>query len=99
MKELGHILIQETEVIKTFYFTENSDKHLADFGIQNGSRLKCDDFLQVYDLIINIVHRYIYINRFTLVLRTLLGFKCKRAFGPLTFKSSHPHFCLSHLVS
>ncbi|KAK7483029.1 hypothetical protein BaRGS_00025692 [Batillaria attramentaria] len=34
---------------------ENNDKLLSDFGIRNGTRLKCDDFLQVYSLIITIV--------------------------------------------
>ncbi|XP_064640626.1 SUMO-activating enzyme subunit 2-like [Lineus longissimus] len=35
---------------------ENSEKHLADFGIRNGTRLSCDDFLQEYNLIVNILH-------------------------------------------
>jgi len=34
----------------------NCDKILSEFGIKNGSRLKCDDFLQVYVLNINIIH-------------------------------------------
>ncbi|KAJ8303139.1 hypothetical protein KUTeg_019535 [Tegillarca granosa] len=36
---------------------ENADKFLSDFGIKNGSRLKCDDFLQNYELNITIVHK------------------------------------------
>ncbi|CAL1542022.1 unnamed protein product [Lymnaea stagnalis] len=35
---------------------ENNDKLLSDFAISNGTRLKCDDFLQNYSLNINIVH-------------------------------------------
>ena len=34
---------------------ENLDKNLNTFGINNGIRLKCDDFLQVYNLNINII--------------------------------------------
>jgi len=34
----------------------NMGKILSEFGIRNGSRLKCDDFLQVYNLNINILH-------------------------------------------
>ncbi|KAI0213812.1 SUMO-activating enzyme subunit 2 [Lamellibrachia satsuma] len=34
----------------------NAGKTLGEFGIKNGSRLKCDDFLQVYNLNINILH-------------------------------------------
>ncbi|XP_069112251.1 SUMO-activating enzyme subunit 2-like [Argopecten irradians] len=36
---------------------ETADKLLSDFGINNGSRLKCDDFLQNYSLVLNVVHR------------------------------------------
>ncbi|KAK7114229.1 hypothetical protein V1264_000319 [Littorina saxatilis] len=35
---------------------ENNDKFLSDFGIRNGTRLKCDDFLQVYSLVVTIAH-------------------------------------------
>ncbi|KAL8570498.1 E1 ubiquitin-activating protein uba2 [Nucella lapillus] len=35
---------------------ENNDKFLSDFAIRNGTRLKCDDFLQVYSLVITISH-------------------------------------------
>ena len=35
---------------------ENATKLLSDFNITTGTRLKCDDFLQVYDLVVNIVH-------------------------------------------
>ncbi|KAG1655429.1 SUMO-activating enzyme subunit 2 [Nymphon striatum] len=34
---------------------QNNDRHLSEFGIRNGSRLKCDDFLQVLELRINIL--------------------------------------------
>jgi ubiquitin-like 1-activating enzyme E1 B len=34
----------------------NAGKLLSDFHITTGSRLKCDDFLQVYDLVVNIFH-------------------------------------------
>lgn len=36
--------------------TGNADKMLSDFGIANGSRLKADDFLQNYNIVINIAH-------------------------------------------
>ncbi|KAK3581161.1 hypothetical protein CHS0354_024693 [Potamilus streckersoni] len=36
---------------------ENSEKILEQFGINNGVRLKCDDFLQNYNLSIVIYHR------------------------------------------
>lgn len=35
---------------------ENNDKTLNSFGITGGARLKVDDFLQNYELVINIVH-------------------------------------------
>ena len=35
---------------------ENNDKFLSDFNIRNGTRLKCDDFLQVYSLVVSIAH-------------------------------------------
>lgn len=35
---------------------ENGDKFLSCFHIEDGSRLKCDDFLQNYTLIVNISH-------------------------------------------
>ncbi|KAK6184729.1 hypothetical protein SNE40_007138 [Patella caerulea] len=35
---------------------ENNEKLLSSFGIINGSRLKCDDFLQNYNLNITIAH-------------------------------------------
>ena len=31
---------------------------LSEFGVCNGSRLKADDFLQNYELVLNITHRY-----------------------------------------
>ncbi|XP_064598991.1 SUMO-activating enzyme subunit 2-like [Liolophura sinensis] len=34
----------------------NAEKMLSDFGIANGSRLKADDFLQNYNIVINIAH-------------------------------------------
>ncbi|XP_037794312.1 SUMO-activating enzyme subunit 2-like isoform X1 [Penaeus monodon] len=34
----------------------NNDKLLKDFGIQEGTRLNCDDFLQNYTLVVNIIH-------------------------------------------
>ena len=33
------------------------DKFLSHFGIMSGSRLKCDDFLQEYDIIVNVYHQ------------------------------------------
>eukprot|EP00116_Pleurobrachia_bachei_P003213 sb/3463475/ len=35
---------------------ENADKSLAIFGVTSHSRLKCDDFLQEYELVVNILH-------------------------------------------
>jgi len=35
---------------------DNANKMLSEFGIQNGTRLKCDDFLQVYEVVVNIAH-------------------------------------------
>ncbi|XP_072024807.1 SUMO-activating enzyme subunit 2-like [Amphiura filiformis] len=35
---------------------ENNNKLLSDFSIKSGSRLKADDFLQSYELVINIIH-------------------------------------------
>ncbi|XP_029643979.1 SUMO-activating enzyme subunit 2 [Octopus sinensis] len=35
---------------------ENNEKMLSDFNIGNGTRLKCDDFLQNYNLVITIQH-------------------------------------------
>lgn len=35
---------------------ENNDKYLSDFGIKSYSRLKCDDFLQEYELVVNILN-------------------------------------------
>ncbi|XP_041376395.1 SUMO-activating enzyme subunit 2-like isoform X2 [Gigantopelta aegis] len=35
---------------------ENMDKLLSDFAINNGTRLKCDDFLQNYELVVIIAH-------------------------------------------
>lgn len=34
----------------------NNDKLLKDFGIQEGTRLNCDDFLQNYTLVVNVIH-------------------------------------------
>ncbi|XP_070576008.1 SUMO-activating enzyme subunit 2-like [Ptychodera flava] len=35
---------------------ENNEKNLSVFSIVNGSRLKADDFLQNYELVLNIIH-------------------------------------------
>lgn len=37
------------------YVSDNLCKTLDTFGINNGMRLKCDDFLQVYNLNVNII--------------------------------------------
>lgn len=39
------------------YCAENLPKMLSEFGVCNGTRLKADDFLQNYQLVINITHR------------------------------------------
>lgn len=36
--------------------SENNDKFLSEFHIGNGSILKCDDFLQSYELKVIIAH-------------------------------------------
>ena len=36
--------------------TENNDKTLAHFGVSNHSRLKCDDFLQEFELVVTVLH-------------------------------------------
>ncbi|XP_076314271.1 ubiquitin-like activating enzyme 2 [Tachypleus tridentatus] len=36
---------------------ENKLKVLEEFGIKNGSRLKCDDFLQNFEVVLNIIHK------------------------------------------
>lgn len=38
------------------FHAENAPKMLGEFNINTGTRLKCDDFLQVYDLVINVMH-------------------------------------------
>ncbi len=43
----------------SFHFpSDNLPRRLAEFGVCDGSRLKCDDFLQNYELIFSISHRY-----------------------------------------
>ena len=39
------------------FLSENKDKYLSDFHISNGSILKCDDFLQNYNLNVIISHK------------------------------------------
>lgn len=36
---------------------ENNDKHLSHFNITNGTILKCDDFLQNYNVNVIIAHK------------------------------------------
>ena len=36
--------------------TENNEKTLSHFGVTNHTRLKCDDFLQEYELVVTILH-------------------------------------------
>ncbi|XP_067126571.1 SUMO-activating enzyme subunit 2 isoform X2 [Centruroides vittatus] len=35
---------------------DNKEKVLSDFGIRHGTRLKCDDFLQNFEIVLNILH-------------------------------------------
>ena len=51
-------LVSLRHLVKHLNFptTDNNEKTLSTFGIQNNTRLKCDDFLQNYSLNINIVH-------------------------------------------
>ena len=46
----------------TYSNTENLPKMLSEFGVCNGSRLQADDFLQNYQLVVNITHRYTHIR-------------------------------------
>jgi len=39
-------------------FAENLPKALSEFHVGNSTRLKADDFLQNYQLVLNIKHRY-----------------------------------------
>jgi hypothetical protein len=39
------------------FISENADKHLSQFNITSGTVLKCDDFLQNYNLNIIISHK------------------------------------------
>ena len=38
---------------------ENMDKNLSEFGIKNGSRLKCDDFLQEFNINVTLSQQYV----------------------------------------
>lgn len=40
-----------------FFISENNDKFLSELHVGNGSILKCDDFLQSYELKIIIAHK------------------------------------------
>ena len=40
-----------------FFFVENLPKTLSEFHVGNSARLKADDFLQNYQLVLNIQHR------------------------------------------
>lgn len=39
------------------YISENNEKLLSDFGVRHNTILKCDDFLQNYELNVIIAHR------------------------------------------
>lgn len=39
-------------------YVENLPKRLSEFGVGDGSRLKCDDFQQNFQLVLQLVHRY-----------------------------------------
>ena len=41
------------------FSSENMDKLLSDFAINNGTRLKCDDFLQNLELVVIIAHVWV----------------------------------------
>ena len=40
-------------------FAENGPRPLGVFGIAAGSRLQADDFLQNYQLVVTVQHRYV----------------------------------------
>ncbi len=40
---------------------DNLPRRLAEFGVGDGCRLKCDDFLQNYQLVVAIWHRSVWI--------------------------------------
>lgn len=43
----------------SFLPPENLPRRLAEFGVSDGCRLKCDDFLQNYQLVVVIMHRLV----------------------------------------
>ena len=44
-------------LMPAYYYTENLPKALIDLGVTSGTRLKADDFMQSYELMITILHR------------------------------------------
>ena len=49
-------VVNNLMILLNMNVSEVSDRPLSDFGIRNGSVLKCDDFLQAYNLNVNIIH-------------------------------------------
>jgi len=47
---------------------ENGPRVLSEFGIASGTRLKCDDFLQEFNIVVNIYHVYDYLSLDTYLL-------------------------------
>jgi len=38
----------------SYGFVENGRRMLSEFGINTGARLKCDDFLQEFNIVVNV---------------------------------------------
>ena len=55
LKGLTHVYNQMNLLI-FFILSENNEKFLSDFGIKSQTVLKCDDFLQNYNLHVIIAH-------------------------------------------
>lgn len=46
----------ELRYVRIDSVAENLPRRLAEFGVGDGSRLKCDDFLQNYQLVLAVMH-------------------------------------------
>ena len=50
------LVYNQMNMLIFFILSENNEKFLSDFGIKSQTVLKCDDFLQNYNLHVIIVH-------------------------------------------
>ena len=51
------LLCQSQHRLLIFLSVDNLPRTLSEFGVGSGSRLRTDDFLQNYQLVLNITHR------------------------------------------